>query len=193
MPEQDTSPPAAGTPGWLRALEIIAGLILVFTSLYVWVYPGVAALTYVFIFGIGLIFLGFARIGAAIFYSAGPGGMRVLAGIIGILCVIIGAYAVASPIVGAATLVYFFAFALMFAGIDRLVLAGSVKEGADTPSWLKYLTIIAGIFALIISFAVILYPGLGLALIFILISLEMFLLGIELIASGVVGKKLIQF
>ncbi|MDD1719417.1 MAG: DUF308 domain-containing protein [Methanoregulaceae archaeon] len=193
MPDSIADTSSKGSPGWLRVLEILAGLVLIFTSLYVWVYPGIAALTYVFIFGIALVFLGIARIGGAFFFTAASGGMRILAGIIGVLCVVIGFYAAAFPLVGALTMAYFFAFALMMAGIDRLALAGSAGGAADAPSWLKYLSIFAGLVALIVSFAIILYPGFGVALVFVLISLEIFLLGIELVASGATGRNVIGF
>lgn len=195
MSEETVSAPAATaiskSPGWLRALEIVVGIILIFTAFYVWVYPGIATLTYVFIFGIVLVILGISRFIAGFAAKNLTTGIRILLIIVGILAVIIGFYALAYPLVGAITLVYFFAFALLFLGFDRLALAGTAK-GAEEGTWLKYLSIIVGIFAIIISFAILLYPGFGLALVFVLISLQLFLLGIELLAAGITGMNLLK-
>jgi len=195
MSEETVTAPAATSisksPGWLRALEIVVGLILIFTAFYVWVYPGIATLTYVFIFGIVLVILGISRFIAGFAAKNLTTGIRILLIIVGILAVVIGFYALAYPLVGAITLVYFFAFALLFLGFDRLALAGSVK-GAEEGTWLKYLSIIVGIFAIVISFAILLYPGFGLALVFVLISLQLFLLGIELLAAGITGMNLLK-
>ena len=194
MSDETVTAPAATaiskSPGWLRALEIVVGLILIFTAFYVWVYPGIATLTYVFIFGIVLVILGISRFIAGFAAKNLTTGIRILLIIVGILAVVIGFYALAYPLVGAITLVYFFAFALLFLGFDRLALAGTAK--AEEGNWLKYLSIIVGIFAIIISFAILLYPGFGLALVFVLISLQLFLLGIELLAAGITGMNFLK-
>jgi len=193
MSEETVSAPATPligrSPGWLRALEVVVGLILIFTAFYVWVYPGIAELTIIFIFGIVLVILGISRFISGFAAKNLTTGIRILLIIVGILAVLIGFYALAYPLVGAVTMAFFFAFSLLFLGFDRLALAGTAKEDG---SWMKYLAIIVGIFAIIVSFAILLYPGFGIAFIFILISLQLFLLGIELLAAGITGMSLIR-
>jgi uncharacterized membrane protein HdeD (DUF308 family) len=178
------------SPGWLRVLEIVVGIILVCTALYVWVYPAIAIEAYVLLFAIALLILGCMRVISGIAAQNLAAALRVLFIIVGILLVVIGGYALAYPLIGALTLVYFFAFGLLFTGFDRIALSGT-KKNTGTRTWLTYLTIIAGIFAVIISLAILFYPGFGLALVFILISLELFLLGIELLAAGITGITLL--
>jgi uncharacterized membrane protein HdeD (DUF308 family) len=194
MSEETVSAPATlligRSPGWLRALEVVVGLILIFTAFYVWVYPGIAELTYIFIFGIVLVILGISRFISGFAAKNLTTGIRILLIIVGILAVVTGFYALAYPLVGAVTIAFFFAFSLLFLGFDRLALAGTAK--AEDGSWMKYLAIIVGIFAIIVSFAILLYPGFGIALIFILISLQLFLLGIDLLAAGITGMSLIR-
>jgi uncharacterized membrane protein HdeD (DUF308 family) len=179
------------SPGWLRVLGIVAGIILVCTALYVWVYPAIAIEAYIILFAIALIILGVIRFISGFAAQNLATALRVLFIIVGILLVVIGAYALAYPLIGALTLIYFFAFGLLFTGFDRIALSGTIKS-TGTGSWLKYLTIIAGIFAIIVSLAILFYPGFGLALVFILISLELFLMGIELLAAGVTGMALLK-
>lgn len=177
--------------GWLRGLEIIAGIILVGLSFLVWGYPLIAGLTTVFIFGLALIVLGTMRMGQGIFEQALGGGMRALLVILGVILVGIGLSAIAFPIGGALTLIFFFAFALMLAGIDRLVLAGSGWPGPGTPRWVSYLSLIAGIFAVVVGFIALLFPGFGAALLFVIISIALLILGLELIVSGFRGRNVI--
>jgi uncharacterized membrane protein HdeD (DUF308 family) len=189
----DTPPEIAARkpyPGWLRSLEIIAGIILVFLSFLVWGYPLIAGLTTVIIFGLALVVLGTMKMGQGIYEKTLGGGMRAFLIILGILLVGIGLYAIAFPIGGALTLIFFFAFALMLAGIDRLVLAGSGWPGPGTPRWVSYFSLIAGIFAVVVGFVALLSPGFGAVLLFVIISIAVLILGLELIVAGIRGRKI---
>jgi uncharacterized membrane protein HdeD (DUF308 family) len=177
-------------PGWIRAIEVIAGIILVILSFNIWGYPLAAGVSVIYIFGLALIILGTVRMGTGIFETSLGTGTRALVVILGILLLFIGFYAIMYPAGGALTLIYFFAFGLMLAGIDLIVRAAAGLPGPDTPEWVRYLSIAAGIFALLIGFIALLYPGFGAALLFILISLALLVLGIELIAYGIIGRKL---
>ncbi|MCE5298345.1 MAG: DUF308 domain-containing protein [Methanoregulaceae archaeon] len=192
----DTLTPSAqdasirNVPGWIRAIEIIAGIILVVLSFNIWGYPLVAGISVIYMFGLALIILGTVRMGTGIFETSLGSGARALVVILGILLLLIGFYAIAYPAGGAVTLIYFFAFGLMLAGIDLIVRAGAGLPGPDAPDWVRYLSIAAGIFALLIGFIALLYPGFGAALLFILISLGLLVLGIDLIATGIIGRRL---
>lgn len=174
-------------PGWLRALEIIAGIVLVLLSFMVWGFPLIAGLTVIFIFGLALIVLGTMRMGEGIFNRSLSQGIRALLVILGILLVGIGLFAIAAPLAGALTMIYFFAFALMLAGVDRLALAGGGIPGPESPSWARYFSIIAGIFAILAGFIILFFPGFGAALLFVIIAIVVLVLGIELIVSGIRG------
>jgi uncharacterized membrane protein HdeD (DUF308 family) len=190
MPEITPGTVGQLLPGWLRALEIIAGMILVVLSVMVWGFPLIAGLTFVFIFGLALFVLGTMRMGQGVFDQSLSGGMRALLVILGILLVGIGLYAIAAPLGGALTMIYFFAFALMLAGVDRLALAGAGRQGPELPSWVRYFSILAGIFAIIAAFIVLFFPGFGAALLFVIISIAVLILGMELIVSGIRGREI---
>ena len=192
----DTAPlpstvPAGTMASWFRTLMFVAGLILVILSFMVWGYPLISGLTYVYIFGFSLIILGGMRMGQGIAEANLPAANRVLLAIFGLLLFVIGIYAIAFPIGGALTLVFFFAFALVIAGIDRLMLAWAGWPGPGYPAYVRALVIIAGIIAVIFGFVALLYPTFGVTLLFVIISIGILVLGIELIASAMAGKKLI--
>jgi uncharacterized membrane protein HdeD (DUF308 family) len=177
-------------PPWFRLLMLIAGVVLVFLSLLVWGYPLIAGLTYVYIFGFALMILGAMRMGQGIVEDVQSAGTRVLLVIFGILLFAIGLYAIAFPYGGALTLIFFFAFALIIAGIDRLVLAWSGWPGPGSPEFVRVIIILAGITAAISGFVALLYPAFGATLLFVIISIGILVLGIELIISAVTGRKL---
>lgn len=178
---------ARAAPGWLRALEIIGGIVLVILSFLVWGFPLIAGLTFVFIFGLALIVLGTMRMGEGIFDRSLSQGLRALMVILGIILVGIGLFAIAAPLAGALTMIYFFAFALMLAGVDRLARAGGGKPGSESPAWTRYFSMLAGIFAILAGFIILFFPGFGAALLFVIIAIVVLILGIELIVSGIRG------
>lgn len=178
---------AASVPGWLRALELIAGVILIVVAILVWVHPLVAILAVETFFAVALIFLGFARLFCGITAKNINGGLRALMILTGMILLVVGIVALVFPVAGVLTLVYFFAIALLFAGIERLAVGGTAGTG---PAWIKYLTLAIAILVLLISSAILVFPAFGLELIFILISVQLLLLGIELLAAGITGKSI---
>ncbi|MDD1716183.1 MAG: DUF308 domain-containing protein [Methanolinea sp.] len=178
---------AVTVPGWLRALELIAGVILIIAAFLVWVHPMVAILAVETFFAIALIFLGFARLLGGITAKNLNGGLRALMVLAGVILLMVGIVALVFPVAGVLTLVYFFAIALLFAGIERLAAGGMAGTG---PAWIKYLTLAIAVLVLIISFAILVFPAFGLELIFLLISVQLLLLGIELLAAGITGKAI---
>ena len=174
----------------IRAIEVIAGIILVVLSINIWGYPLIAGVSAVYIFGIALIILGTVRMGTGMYEKSLGSTTRALIVILGILLLLIGFYAVAYPLGGAVTLIYFFSFGLMLAGIELLVRASAGLPEPGSPVFVRYLAIVAGILALLIGFIALLYPGLGAAFLFLLISIGLLVLGIELIATGIIGRKL---
>jgi uncharacterized membrane protein HdeD (DUF308 family) len=64
-----------------------------------------------------------------------------------------------------------------------LVFAGFAAIGRATPG-----TIIVGIIAIIIGFAVLVYPPLGVATAVLLLAIALIVFGLELIVSGLLGR-----
>jgi uncharacterized membrane protein HdeD (DUF308 family) len=178
-------------PGWLRVIKIIAGIVLVILSIMAWGNPLIAERAFVFIFGLALVVLGTMRMGDGIFGRSLSPGVRVLLVVLGMVLVGIGFFAIAVPPAGALTMIYFFAFALMLAGLDRLAMDWGGIPGPVLPSWARYFSIIAGIFAILAGFVILFFPGLGAALLFAIIAIVILILGIEMVVSGIRGRRII--
>ncbi len=163
------------SPMWLRILEIIAGIIIVVLAGYVIANPGVAIATLILFLAIALIIIGvdyFIRV----FAKGITGWRRLLNLILSALAIIIAAYVIAYPaIYGSLTLVYLLGLALLFAGI-----ASAARGTAGS--------LIVGILGIIIGFAVIIFPGVGLATIVLLVAVFLVIFGLESLASGILGR-----
>jgi len=163
------------SPMWLRILEIIAGLIIVVLAGYVIAYPGVAIATLILFLAIALIIIGidyFIRV----FAKDITGWRRLLNLILSVLAIIIAGAVIANPFIyGSLTLVYLLGLALLFAGI-----ASAARGTAGS--------IVVGILGIIIGFAVIIFPGLGLGTLVFLLAVFLVIFGLESIASGILGR-----
>jgi uncharacterized membrane protein HdeD (DUF308 family) len=163
------------SPMWLRILEIIAGIIIVVLGGYVIAYPGVAIGTLILFLAIALIIIGidyFIRV----FAKDITGWRRLLNLILSVLAILIAGSVIANPFVyGSLTLVYLLGLSLLFAGIASAA-RGTVGG------------IIVGILGIIIGFAVIVFPGLGLGTLVFLLAVFLVIFGLESIASGILGR-----
>jgi len=170
-------------PGWLRALEIITGILTLILGTVVLAYPAWGLVTLVLLLSIGLLFLGFRSL-FLIGYKGLSNGMRVLNGILGVLTILLAAIVIGFPAYGIATLLFLVSFGLIFYGVGRITLAYTLKE---TPGWLRGLTATVGVIDLILSFVFILYPGPALLTFVIVFAILLMISGAEIIIAGIMG------
>ena len=160
---------------WLRIAEIIVGLIILILGGYAIAYPGVAAATLIGFLAVGLLVLSgmeFARV----FALDISGWRRLLNLALSAIAFLLALAVLVSPLIwGGLTLAWLVALALVFAGFAAI--------GRATPG-----TIIVGIIAIIIGFAVLVYPPLGVATAVLLLAIALIVFGLELIVSGLLGR-----
>ncbi len=160
---------------WLRIGEIIVGLIILILGGYAIVYPGVAAATLIAFLAVGLLVLSgmeFARV----FELDISGWRRLLNLALSAIAFLLALAVLVSPLIwGGLTLAWLVALALIFAGFTAI--------GRGTPG-----TIIVGIIAVVIGFAVLVYPPLGIATAVLLLAIALIVFGLELIVSGLLGR-----
>ena len=173
-------------PSWVRALEILAGIIAMIVSFYVLARPGVALLAIAIFFAAALLLLGIARIARGVAAKGMSSWSRTLSVIVGLLALVLALAAITFPLLGDLTVAFMFAFGLLFTGIGSI--AGGKALGKAIPSWLRYLTIIIGVLGIIIACVILIFPLLGLATLVLLLGVNFFLFGIELIMLGAIGR-----
>ena len=173
-------------PGWLRALDVVFGIIAVILSVVVLAYQELAVLTLIFILAIALLVIGIARVAIGVFAKYLSDGLRAINVGAGILALVLAIVAMLYPQLATQVLIYLLSFALLINGIARVAIGGFAKILAG---WLRGLLVVAGLLTIIMSVAVFVYPALGsLALVFVL-SFAFLLNGIARIVSGITGVR----
>ena len=173
-------------PGWLRALDIVFGLIAIILSLVVLAYQELAILTLIFILSIALLIIGIGRVIIGISAKYLSDGLRALNVGTGILALVIAIVALLYPELATQMLIYLLSFALLINGIARLVISGFAKA---FPSWLRGLLAVVGLLTIVLSVVVFISPALGELTLIFLLSINFLLNGIARILSGVTGIR----
>lgn len=173
-------------PGWLRALDIVFGLIAIILSVVVLVYQDLAILTMIFVLSIVLLVVGIARIFGGIFAKYLSDGMRAVNVGIGILALVLGAIALLYTDLATQVLIYILSFALLLNGIARLVIGGFARL---LPSWLRGLLTVVGLLTIILSVVVFVSPAFGELTLVLILSITFLLNGIARIVSGITGIR----
>lgn len=173
-------------PGWLRALDIVFGLIAIILAVVVLAYQELAILTLIFILSIALLILGIARVIIGISAKYLSDGLRALNVGTGILALVIAIVALLYPELATQMLIYLLSFALLINGIVRLVISGFAKA---FPSWLRGLLAVVGLLVIVLSVVVFVSPAMGELTLILLLSINFLLNGIARILSGITGIR----
>jgi len=171
-------------PGWLRALEIVTGLLTIVLGVLVFVFPGWGVATLVLLLSIGLFFIGIRSISLLV-YSNLSKSLRVVSAISGILSLILAVLVVLFPGYGALGLLILVSCGLIVYGSGRIFLAYALKE---TIGWLRPMGVAVGVVDIILSVFVLVLPGLALTTFAVLLAVVLLLSGAEMIVSGAIGR-----
>ena len=173
-------------PGWLRALDIVFGLIAIILSLVVLAYQELAILTLIFILSIALLIIGIGRVIIGISAKYLSDGLRALNVGTGILALVVAIVALLYPELATQMLIYLLSFALLINGIVRLVISGFAKA---FPSWLRGSLAVVGLLVIVLSVVVFVSPAMGELTLILLLSINFLLNGIARILSGITGIR----
>jgi uncharacterized membrane protein HdeD (DUF308 family) len=172
-------------PGWLRGLEVGAGLLTIILGIGGIIFPGLNIATLIYILSFGL-FLAGARSISLVGYGDLPLGQRVLSGISGIISLIFALAVLFQPGLGVTTLIVLVSYGLVVYGLGRIGLAYMLRgEGG----WFSAVMAIVGVVDIILAVVVIALPGLALMTLVLLLSLALLVSGAEMIVSGVKGHN----
>ncbi len=162
-------------PGWLRAAEIIAGIIALVLGAYVIAYPGVAAATLVAFLAIGLLVISAIEF-LRIFSADISGWQRLLNLILAVIVFLLALAILIYPVfAGTVELGWLVAIALIFAGATLMARA-------------VWWWLILGAIVLIIGVVAFVFPSLGVITAVALLAIGLIILGLALIAYGILGR-----
>jgi uncharacterized membrane protein HdeD (DUF308 family) len=171
------------SPGWLRAAQIGLGIIALILSVYILAFPVLTFVTIVLILGVVLFVVGIERIIQGI---VAPGKSRWGTIGLGILVIIISIIVMALPGVVGVSLIIFIAIGLLFDGIARVYHGATDKT---THRWSRIFSIAAGVIEIGLSLMIMAAPVIGVELVSFLLAIALLIVGIQIIASGVSGRR----
>ena len=174
------------TPGWWRALEVLAGLAVLVLALIVLADPQFVLTTVVYVIGAGLVIGGLSRVGVGLFariFSPAARGLN-LGG--GIIAVIIGIVVILDPSLGVGALIFILAAAILLVGVVEIVVGAL---GKHRPIWLRTLVVIVGVLTVILSALTVLDTALGQGLLAAILAVALVFVGVRDIVHGISGHR----
>ena len=177
-------------PGWLRAFDIIFGLIAVVLSVVVLAYQELAILTLILVLSIVLLVTGIARIFTGIFAKYLSDGVRALNFGIGLVAIVLGLAAMFYTNLTQQVLIYILSFVLLLNGVARLVIGGF---GRAFPKWLRGFFAVVGILTIILAVVVFVYSEFGFLALVLMLSFTFMFNGIARIIQGITGTQETEF
>lgn len=171
------------SPGWVRAVEIGLGIIVVILSIYALAFPGAVFVSLVYLLGMILFIVGIGRIISGIFL---PAKSRWTTIGLGVLTLIFAGLVIAFPLIATWIITVFIGIALLFGG------AASISQGfaGKESGWKRGFLIGVGILLLIIGIMVLVSPVFGAQFAGIVVATGLLIAGIQMIASGATGRNL---
>lgn len=169
--------------GWVRAVEIGLGIIVVILAIYALAYPGDTFVSLVWILGIILFIVGIDRLITGIFLPIR--GKAATIGL-GVLVLIFAGLVIAFPVFATWIITVFIGIALLFAGAASIVQGFSGKESG----WKKAFLIGVGALLIVIGVMILVSPVFGAVFVGIVVATGLLIAGIEMIVAGATGKRL---
>lgn len=161
--------------GWVLAygvLTLLAGIVVV-------AWPGETLLVLAVLFGIQLIISGIFRFVAALASADLTGGTRVMFGLLGVLSIIIGLWAVRHAVLTLVALAVFLSIFWVVNGLIEIFAAISHREMPDR-GW----SILMGALSVIAGLIVLAFPGLTLLGLAVILGIWLLVFGIlEIMAA----------
>jgi uncharacterized membrane protein HdeD (DUF308 family) len=170
------------SPGWVRAVQIGLGAIIIILSISILTQPAIATVSLIVLAAVILLIVGIERVIYGVFIRHRA---RLPTIGFGILVIILAAIAIAFPVLATIFLVFLIAFALLFDGISRIIHGVGDKESRD---WARGFSIGVGILEIILSIMILVSPAIG-ALVGILIGIALLIVGIQVVVAGISGRR----
>ena len=174
------------TPSWLRAVEIVFGIIAIGLGLLVASDPGLGFATLILLLAVGLVFLGAREIAFGIIGTHIPGWLRGVSIVAGALSFVLSLIVISFPGLAALTLVFLLYFALFIRGL------GLIGLGAGGKMMLvqhRGLSVGVGILGIILAIIFLVFPGLAILTLVFILAVGISITGIEAIWAGVTGRS----
>lgn len=171
-------------PRWSRAAQIGLGAIAIILSILILAFPGTAIVSIVLIIGILLLIVGIESVISGLIVKSKS---RLASIGLGIIVIILAFIVMAFPIGTTVFLILLMGIALLIDGISRLVHGFGDKESRG---WSRGFRIGVGALEVILGILIMVSPAVGVAFVAFIIAIALLIVGIQMIAGGISGKRM---
>ena len=172
-------------PGWMRGLEVVAGVMSIILAVFVLANLSVAVVTLLLFLSVGLVFLGIRQITIGVGARWQPGWLRALGVVAGVLSLMMAVLVIAFPGLGVSTLTLLFGFGLPLIGITEIAVGASLRF---LPGWLRGVLVAVGVVDLILAPIAVLVPGVAVVTLIVLLAGFLILNGADRFLTATVGR-----
>lgn len=185
------------SPSWIRALQIGIGAIAIGLSISAMIYPVIATVTTFVAAAIILFLFGIEQVVTGIFLYKES---RITHIGLGALIIILSSLVMGFPLATATVVIWLAGLALLFGGIASIIsgvwsrkrkvyYAANRREVYYTAGrGSRALSIAAGVLAVALSLAIMVFPIFGVELAGVLIGVALLFYGVKLVVSGIYGR-----
>ena len=172
-------------PGWMRGLEVVAGVMSIILAVFVLANLSVAVLTLLLFLSVGLVFLGIRQVVIGVGARWQPGWLRALGVMAGVRSLMMAVLVIAFPGFGVGTLTLLCGFGLSLIGITEIAVGAGLKF---LPGWLRGVLIAVGVVDLILAPIAVLVPGVAVVTLIALLAAFLILNGADRFLTATVGR-----
>lgn len=172
-------------PAGIRGLDIVIGFAIIFLGSWIILDNAILETTLVFLLAVGLIFIGFTRLGKGILLSEINKSTRAIKIVTGISAIVLALGALFFNALAMSVLITLLTFGIMLLGMARLVVGYTEK---DIKSGTRMLYIVGGGIVFIFGLIAAIFPSLGLFTLKIILAVTFLILGSLRVAAGISGE-----
>ena len=166
-------------PSWLRAAQVIVGIVCVLLSTTIFLSPGLGSYTLLFLIEITLIIIGSERVASGIASRGTKRSSRAISIGLGL--------GFLTPKLTTQWLIILLGLGLLANGILRII---DGLRNIEYERFTRLFRLGAGAVSIAISILVLVYPRFGFYLLMVIIAVALVITGIELLMVGIKGKRI---
>jgi uncharacterized membrane protein HdeD (DUF308 family) len=170
------------SPGWIRAVQIGLGLVILALSIVVLINPILGTVSVIFFLALLLLFAGIEKAVSGFLVA---GKSRFISIGLGVIVMGISLIAMTYPVGASIFVAFLLGIALLVEGTSRIIHGAKNKQ---SKGWSKSFGIGVGILSVIFGGVIMARPDIGLAFAGVLIGISLLVTSIQIISGGITGK-----
>lgn len=174
-------------PSWLRAAQVIVGIVCILLSTTIFLSPGLGSYTLLFLIEITLIIIGSERVATGITSRGTKRSSRAISIGLGLGIIGFAVLGFLTPKLTTQWLIILLGLGLLANGILRII---DGLRNIEYERFTRLFRLGAGAVSIAISILVLVYPRFGFYLLMVIIAVALVITGIELLMVGIKGKRI---